>query len=134
MLSCLFWVGAGRAFGWGVFGGVWAWAGVARYRGSGAARRLVWFPVPFLVGPAGLFWLLVGGWGAWCGWVGCELYSGREHRRAAVPSGLLLGGWGRASCFCLVFDSVCFVVFACFYGRSVDALASGADEGRGGLR
>ena len=45
-----------------------------------------------------------------CGWVGCELYSGREHL-----------------CF------VCFVV-VCFFERSVDALASGADEGRGGLR
>ena len=45
-----------------------------------------------------------------CGWVGCELYSGREHL-----------------CF------VCFVV-VCFFERLVDALASGADEGRGGLR
>ena len=42
-------------------------------------------------------------------------------------------------CFCdcgmRAFLSVCFVVFVvCFFERSVDALASGADEGRGGLR
>ena len=63
----------------------------------------------------------------WCaggccgGWVGCELYSGREH---------LTVRFLRQNCF--LFCSCVFVV--CFFERSVDALASGADEGRGGLR
>ena len=56
-----------------------------------------------------------------CGWVGCELYSGREH---------LTVRFLRQNCF--LFCSCVFVV--CFFERSVDALASGADEGRGGLR
>ena len=67
-------------------------------------------------------------WGSWlwgflggCGWVGCELYSGREH---------LTVRFLRQNCF--LFCSCVFVV--CFFERSVDALASGADEGRGGLR
>ena len=50
------------------------------------------------------------GGGCGVGVVGCELYSGREHL---------------CSLFC------CFV---CFLERPVDALAPGADEGRGGLR
>ena len=59
--------------------------------------------------------------GCGCGWVGCELYSGREH---------LTVRFLRQNCF--LFCSCVFVV--CFFERSVDALASGADEGRGGLR
>ena len=66
-------------------------------------------------------------WGSWlwgflggCGWVGCELYSGREHLTVRFLRQMFL--------FC----SCVFVV--CFFERSVDALASGADEGRGGLR
>ena len=55
-----------------------------------------------------------------CGWVGCELYSGREHLTVRFLRQMFL--------FC----SCVFVV--CFFERSVDALASGADEGRGGLR
>ena len=78
--------------------------------GSGAVR------------PCGLafcvvvLWLGAGARG--CGRVGCELYSGREHLTVSLRQ-----------VFCFV---VCCVV--CFYERSVDALASGADEGRGGLR
>ena len=63
--------------------------------------------------------LFVGG-GAGCGWVGCELYSGREHLTVRFLR----------QTFCFVRVS-CVV---CFFERSVDALASGADEGRGGLR
>ena len=83
--------------------------------GFGAVRPGAWFLL--ILGP--LFAAVYcccgccggGGFGfGGCGWVGCELYSGREHL-----------------CF------VCFVV-VCFFERSVDALASGADEGRGGLR
>ena len=59
--------------------------------------------------------------GCGCGWVGCELYSGREHLTVSVFCDKV---------FCFV--RVSFVV--CFFERSVDALASGADEGRGGLR
>ena len=84
--------------------------GVACCRGSGAVR------------PGCLTRVLlpcVGG-GAGCGWVGCELYSGREHLTVRFLRQMFL--------FC----SCVFVV--CFFERSVDALASGADEGRGGLR
>ena len=76
-----------------------------------------WGSAPWLPDLSGAPDLLgvVGG----CGWVGCELYSGREH--------LTVRFLRQVSCFV-----VCFVV--CFFERSVDALASGADEGRGGLR
>ena len=75
-----------------------------------------WSSAPDLITPLRvivLLWLFV-----WCGCVGCELYSGREHLTVSLRQ-----------VFCFV---VCCVV--CFYERSVDALASGADEGRGGLR
>ena len=84
--------------------------GVACCRGSGAVR-------PGLPGPSRVPFLgVLGG----CGWVGCELYSGREHLTVRFLRQMFL--------FC----SCVFVV--CFFERSVDALASGADEGRGGLR
>ena len=76
-----------------------------------------WGSAPWLPGPPFLLSFFVGGGGG-CGWVGCELYSGREHLTVSLRQ-----------VFCFV---VCCVV--CFYERSVDALASGADEGRGGLR
>ena len=78
-----------------------------------------WGSAPWLPDSSGAPGLLgvVGG----CGWVGCELYSGREH---------LTVRFLRQNCF--LFCSCVFVV--CFFERSVDALASGADEGRGGLR
>ena len=84
--------------------------GVACCRGSGAVR------------PGCLARVLLScvGGGAGCGWVGCELYSGREHLTVRFLRQMFL--------FC----SCVFVV--CFFERSVDALASGADEGRGGLR
>ena len=84
-----------------------------------------WHAVGVLGQCALVAWLV---WGSWlwgflggCGWVGCELYSGREH---------LTVRFLRQNCF--LFCSCVFVV--CFFERSVDALASGADEGRGGLR
>ena len=94
---------------------VWWWwvpllLGVACCRGSGAVR-------PGCLARLFCFSFLLGGGGG-CGWVGCELYSGREHLTVSLRQ-----------VFCFV---VCCVV--CFYERSVDALASGADEGRGGLR
>ena len=97
---------------WGVVGApaCLVRVGVACCRGSGAVR------------PGCLTRVLlpcVGG-GAGCGWVGCELYSGREHLTVRFLRQMFL--------FC----SCVFVV--CFFERSVDALASGADEGRGGLR
>ena len=53
---------------WGVVGAP-ACVGVACCRGSGAVR-------PGLPGPSRVPFLgVLGG----CGWVGCELYSGREH-------------------------------------------------------
>ena len=84
--------------------------GVACCRGSGAVRP----------GCLARFFCFSVCWrgGGGCGWVGCELYSGREHLTVSLRQ-----------VFCFV---VCCVV--CFYERSVDALASGADEGRGGLR
>ena len=87
-----------------------ACVGVACCRGSGAVRP----------GCLARFFCFSVCWrgGGGCGWVGCELYSGREHLTVSLRQ-----------VFCFV---VCCVV--CFYERSVDALASGADEGRGGLR
>ena len=87
--------------------------GVACCRGSGAVRP----------GCLARFFCFSVCWrgGGGCGWVGCELYSGREH---------LTVRFLRQNCF--LFCSCVFVV--CFFERSVDALASGADEGRGGLR
>ena len=79
-----------------------------------------WGSAPWLPDPSGAPGLLLGVVGG-CGWVGCELYSGREH---------LTVRFLRQNCF--LFCSCVFVV--CFFERSVDALASGADEGRGGLR
>ena len=89
---------------------VFACVGVACCRGSGVVR-------PGCLARPGAPRFFVGVSGG-CGWVGCELYSGREH---------LTVRFLRQYCFV-----VCFVV--CFFERSVDALASGADEGRGGLR
>ena len=104
-------------WGWGLVGA--PLLGVACCRGSGAVRPgcparvglCVVCPLPGVVG--GALGVCCG-----CGWVGCELYSGREHLTVSLRQ-----------VFCFV---VCCVV--CFYERSVDALASGADEGRGGLR
>lgn len=87
---------------------VWGWHAV----GVLGQCALVAWPV---------FCCLVWVVGCGCGWVGCELYSGREH---------LTVRFLRQNCF--LFCSCVFVV--CFFERSVDALASGADEGRGGLR
>ena len=39
------------------------------------------------------------GAGLVCGWVGCELHSGREHRmRSHAVVRLLMAGWGVGSC------------------------------------
>ena len=92
---------------------VFACVGVACCRGSGVVR-------PGCLARPGAPRFFVGVSGG-CGWVGCELYSGREH---------LTVRFLRQNCF--LFCSCVFVV--CFFERSVDALASGADEGRGGLR
>lgn len=76
-----------------------------------------WGSAPWLPGlcSAACLWVV----GCGCGWVGCELYSGREHLTVFCDK-----------MFLVLF--VCLVV--CCFERSVDALASGADEGRGGLR
>ena len=92
---------------WWVPPRVWGWHAV----GVLGQCALVAWPV---------FCCLVWVVGAGCGWVGCELYSGREHLTVRFLRQMFL--------FC----SCVFVV--CFFERSVDALASGADEGRGGLR
>ena len=103
-------IGDTPAAAWLVVVGAPACVGVACCRGSGAVR-------PGCLARLGL--LVVGVLGG-CGWVGCELYSGREHLTVRFLRQMFL--------FC----SCVFVV--CFFERSVDALASGADEGRGGLR
>ena len=106
----------------GLLGLLWSWwsagGGCPCVCGGGMLSGF-WGSAPWLPGLSGAPDLLgvVGG----CGWVGCELYSGREH---------LTVRFLRQSVSCFV--RVSFVV--CFFERSVDALASGADEGRGGLR
>ena len=69
----------------------------------------------------------------------------------ALPAGFVacgcvgVGGVGGLVVNCIVDASIfdlcahthvfcCVCCFVCFFERSVDALASGADEGRGGLR
>ena len=98
--------------------GEWGVVGAPAWCGGGMLSGF-WGSAPWLPDLSGAPDLLgvVGG----CGWVGCELYSGREH---------LTVRFLRQNC--LLFCSCVFVV--CFFERSVDALASGADEGRGGLR
>ena len=112
-LVCLV-IGVGNTPAAALLGG----GGCPRVCGGGMLSGF-WGSAPWLPGPSGAPDLLgvVGG----CGWVGCELYSGREH---------LTVRFLRQNC--LLFCSCVFVV--CFFERSVDALASGADEGRGGLR
>ena len=112
--------------------GVW-WGGWGHAVG-------VWGCVPFVscfCFSPGCLLLLVWWWcgGLWgCGWVGCELYSGREYLCSLwCVFVVCLASW---SCCCCggVWGVVSACVVCCFYGRSVDALAPGADEGRGGLR
>ena len=106
----------------GLLGLLWSW-----WSAGGGCPRVVWgWHAVGVLGQCALvawpvFCCLVWVVGAGCGWVGCELYSGREH---------LTVRFLRQNCF--LFCSCVFVV--CFFERSVDALASGADEGRGGLR
>ena len=113
--------------------GVWWWGGGGMLSGSGAACPFV---SCFCFSP-GCLLLLVWWWcgGLWgCGWVGCELYSGREYLCSLwCVFVVCLASW---SCCCCggVWGVVSACVVCCFYGRSVDALAPGADEGRGGLR
>ena len=97
----------------------WWWVPPRALVCGGGMLSGFWGSAPWLPDLSGAPDLLgvVGG----CGWVGCELYSGREH---------LTVRFLRQNCF--LFCSCVFVV--CFFERSVDALASGADEGRGGLR
>ena len=97
----------------------WWWVPLRALVCGGGMLSGFWGSAPWLPDLSGAPDLLgvVGG----CGWVGCELYSGREH---------LTVRFLRQNC--LLFCSCVFVV--CFFERSVDALASGADEGRGGLR
>ena len=76
---------------------------------------LLWVPGWF--GVLGFAAACLAGWFGWLGcgwWVVGELYSGCF-----------------VSLFCVIFV---FVLVFCFCGRSVDALVSRADEGRGGLR
>ena len=127
----------GRPSCTGVRGGWFVWCWHRRHARCGGLLRLLWSwwsagggcplvcgggmlsgfwgSAPWLPGPCSAACLWVVGCG--CGWVGCELYSGREHLTVSLRQ---------------VFCRDCFVV--CFFERSVDALASGADEGRGGLR
>jgi hypothetical protein len=78
---------------------------------------------------------LVGGWG--CG-VRAGLASIPHLGFLLVGDGWVLVvvvGWFR-SCFenCIVNASILFLLCSSFLGHTVDALASGADEGRGSLR
>ena len=83
--------------------------------------------------------MLSGVWGC------APVWSGFLCGRALVGCGCA-GGVGGLVVICIVDASIfvlCVVIVVvfvwvvlcvCFFGRSVDALASGADEGRGGLR
>ncbi len=68
--------------------------------------------------------------------VNCIVGASISAPRESLACGAMrLGVCGACFLFCFgLVLFVCFLCVACFYGRSVDALASGADEGRGGLR
>ena len=89
--------------------------GVACCRGSGVVR-----PGCLACGSASLLWGGVVGVGGLV--VNCIV-------DASIITVCFCDCGMRAFCLCVL---SCFVV--CFFERSVDALASGADEGRGGLR
>ena len=70
------------------------WLSVVGIGNTPVAAWFGWWWVPLRVGGGGMlsgFWgsapwlpglwfcFAVVGWGCGCGWVGCELYSGREH-------------------------------------------------------
>ena len=59
-----------------------------------------WGSAPWLPGPSGapLCLGVLGG----CGWVGCELYSGREHLTVMISATRLFLDFVRVSC-CLLF-------------------------------
>jgi hypothetical protein len=69
------------------------------------------------------------GWG--CGGPGCFLRTAQWTRASLVSDAAF--GFGRGL---LISSAICFDRFVCssFLGHTVDALASGADEGRGSLR
>jgi len=84
------WVGVGALASWlSSFDGGWLGVGGGMLSGSGAVRPggpAVWahtVPAGFVacggVGVGGVGGVGVNAPYGWCGWVGCELYSGREH-------------------------------------------------------
>ena len=111
---------------WGLEGacGWLLWVLRAHYWG---VRLRVWFH--FF--PADCLALLVV-LGGWCGGVVCQLHSGREH---------LVSNFFAYVFKCMPLCGVCVLVCVCSCcvrssceGRTVDAWAQEADEGRGSLR
>ena len=82
--------------------------------------------------------------GCWWGGVGGLLFvnyivdASIFERRASVIVFILFGGGCGCWCVVCIFDDylcfICVVWRISCYGHTVDALASGADEGRGNLR
>jgi hypothetical protein len=117
-----------------VVGGVCWWWGwwVVLVRAGLLAYRLGGCPALHRCGlvPA---WLLVGA--GWSGLVGRVWGGGGVW-------GACFGVWCRVGLVCWLLFEICivdasifvFVVWSSFLGHTVDALASGADEGRGRLR
>ena len=136
---------------WGGWGGRAGCGGVvlaASTRSASACRRGVLvgvgvcrlFPPFFDVGGGGWWghavgfwggapwlWSCASGWSLFCLGVGLACVGGLVVICIVDASIFVL-------CVVIVVVFVWVVLCVCFFGRSVDALASGADEGRGGLR
>ena len=136
-------------------GGGWGWSGRVRWgcswlRARGARPRAAgvswWAWVSVACSPP---CSMVGGgwWGACCRVLGrCALVVVLRVGLVPFLFGVGLACVGGLVVICIVDASIfvlCVVIVVvfvwvvlcvCFFGRSVDALASGADEGRGGLR
>ena len=78
-------------------------------------------------GGAPWLWSCASGWSLFCLGVGLACVGGLVVICIVDASIFVL-------CVVIVVVFVWVVLCVCFFGRSVDALASGADEGRGGLR
>ena len=78
-------------------------------------------------GGAPWLWSCASGWSLFCSGVGLACVGGLVVICIVDASIFVL-------CVVIVVVFVWVVLCVCFFGRSVDALASGADEGRGGLR
>jgi hypothetical protein len=135
-----------------LFGFFWLVLGVstARFGGFRKAAGVGWWGSGTLLGPEGtgtgvvvvfvVFRPLGSGSPGWWAWSGVRAGPASiPHQGLCCLRVLVVWWWlwvGVRSCFenCIVNASILFLLCSSFLGHTVDALASGADEGRGSLR